>query len=124
MKRAASLCSVIAAIGLVSTGPGVGLDGMADSSLTTPEPVRSVGSSQATGGSALETLLAATNEVQWLASWRRVLKQKDGPEVIAQALPRSGFPAWIASAGLRIIREERLVEPDLVLALARAAGLA
>lgn len=55
--------------------------------------------------------------------FRDFLKVKGSAAAFAKALPKSGFPAPAARAGLRAAREGGRNEPDLALALTRASGL-
>lgn len=73
---------------------------------------------------SLKQLITITNEAELTAQWRLLLSQQDALPVLMAALPRSGFSAWTAVAGLRALRRLGLVEPDFVLALASSAGLA
>lgn len=56
--------------------------------------------------------------------WRQVLSVKGAAKAVAEALPASGIPQAAARAGMRVAREGGRNEMDLVLALAKASGLA
>ncbi|MCW5557301.1 MAG: c-type cytochrome [Verrucomicrobiae bacterium] len=55
--------------------------------------------------------------------WRGVLAPKGAGKVIAENLSESGIPPAVARAGMRVAREGGRSDLDLVLALARGAGL-
>jgi putative heme-binding domain-containing protein len=63
------------------------------------------------------------SEDEALSFFRDFLKVKNAAPVLTKALPKSGLAHPIAKAGLRAAREGGRNEPDLVLALTRAAGL-
>jgi putative heme-binding domain-containing protein len=65
----------------------------------------------------------ASKEEEAIALWRSLLGLKGAAPAIARALPRTGLPEVAAKAGLRVAREGGRSEPDLIIALARAAGL-
>lgn len=56
--------------------------------------------------------------------WRQVLSVKGAAKAVAEALPASGVPQTAARAGMRVAREGGRSEMDLVVALAKASGLA
>ncbi len=58
-----------------------------------------------------------------LGFWRALLSVKRAAPAIGRALPKTGFPPTNAKAALRVAREGGRSEPDLIIALARAAGL-
>ena len=66
---------------------------------------------------------AMTDESVALEFWRAVLGVKGAGRAIADALPDHGLQASAARAGMRAAREGGRSELDLVLALARGAGL-
>lgn len=59
-----------------------------------------------------------------VAFWRAILPAKGAGKAIASALPESGINPVVARAGMRVAREGGRSELDLVVALARGAGLA
>ncbi len=65
-----------------------------------------------------------TDEAVALEFWRAILGVKGAGRAIADALPDHGLQAPAARAGMRAAREGGRSELDLVLALARGAGLA
>jgi len=58
-----------------------------------------------------------------LGLWRSLLSIKGAAPVLARALPKTGLSETAAKTGLRAAREGGRSEPDLIIALARAAGL-
>jgi putative heme-binding domain-containing protein len=75
-------------------------------------------------------LLNAPNETEAEGLWRGLLnlkegymKQSLGAYLASWGLPKSGIPAAVAKAGLRVAREGGRNEPELVLALTRGANL-
>jgi putative heme-binding domain-containing protein len=75
------------------------------------------------GPPAISLLLDLTNQETELSVWRSLLGNAGAGAVMAVALPKSGFPSAQAKAGLRAEREAGGKEPELVVALTRAAGL-
>jgi len=75
------------------------------------------------GPPAISLLLDLTNQETELSVWRSLLGNTGAGAVMAAALPKSGFPSAQAKAGLRAEREAGGKEPELVVALIRAAGL-
>src|SRR5437016_13467777 len=71
----------------------------------------------------IDVITNTTNEQDALSLWRSLLGIKGAAPAIARALPRTGVPEVVAKAGLRIAREGARAESDLIIALARAAGL-
>lgn len=59
-----------------------------------------------------------------VAFWRAILPAKGAGKAIASALPESGINPEVARAGMRVAREGGRSDLDLVVALARGAGLA
>jgi putative heme-binding domain-containing protein len=82
---------------------------------------------------ALDTAHCGSNVVSLLTSlgsseaalpmWRDLLQISGIRPVLLAALPHQGFPTAVGQAGLRAVRELGRPEPDLVVALTRAAGL-
>jgi putative heme-binding domain-containing protein len=72
---------------------------------------------------ALALLMDLTNQETELSVWRSLLGSSGAGAVLAAALPRTGFPSALAKAGIRAVRESGGREPELVVALTRAAGL-
>jgi len=72
---------------------------------------------------AISLLRDVANEDDALTLWRSLLGNKDAAQTFSRALPASGFPRVAAKAGLRAARESGRSEPELILALSRAAGL-
>ena len=72
---------------------------------------------------AVAIVAACPNESDALEFWRSLLTVKGAAAAVGRALPPSGFPAPAAKAGLRVAREGGRSEPELLLALARSAGL-
>jgi putative heme-binding domain-containing protein len=68
---------------------------------------------------AVEVLPELPTESAALEFWRALLANKGAAPALAQALPKSGLPAPVVKAGLRVAREGGRNEPNLVLALAR-----
>lgn len=75
------------------------------------------------GSNAVAFLSDLTNSDAALSLWRSLLGNAGAGPVLAAALPRSGFPKAIGQAGVRAVRESGRDEPELVVALNRAAGL-
>ena len=75
------------------------------------------------GPPAISLLLDLTNQQAELSVWRSLLGNAGAGAVLATALPKNGFPSAPAKAGLRAEREAGGKEPELVVALTRAAGL-
>ena len=79
-------------------------------------------------GRAVPVLVASARSIQDEAAatefWRQVLFVKGAAKAVAEALPASGVPQPSARAGMRVAREGGRSEMDLVVALARASGLA
>jgi putative heme-binding domain-containing protein len=75
------------------------------------------------GPNAVSVLSGLTNEEAALPVWRDLLGITGSDPVLAAALPRSGFPTAIGKAGMRAVRESGRSEPELLVALTRAAGL-
>ena len=71
----------------------------------------------------VEVMSKADKEDEAIALWRAFLSLKGAAPAIARALPKTGLPETAAKAGLRVAREGGRSEPDLIIALARAAGL-
>jgi len=72
---------------------------------------------------AMALLLDLTNQQTELSVWRSLLGNSGAGTALAAALPKSGFPPALAKAGIRAVRESGGREPELVVALTRAAGL-
>jgi putative heme-binding domain-containing protein len=72
---------------------------------------------------ALALLMDLTNQETEVSVWRSLLRNAGAGTNLAAALPKSGFPAALAKAGIRAVRESGGREPELVVALNRAAGL-
>ena len=72
----------------------------------------------------VEQAKATTDENQAVEFWRSVLTAKGAGKQIAEALPETGIPPAVAKAGMRVAREGGRNELDLVVALAKGAGLA
>jgi putative heme-binding domain-containing protein len=72
---------------------------------------------------AISLLMDSTNQENALATWRSLLGIAGAGPALAAAIPRAGFPEVLGKAGLRAVREDGRTEPELVLALTRAAGL-
>jgi putative heme-binding domain-containing protein len=72
---------------------------------------------------AIPLFLATADEKVAEQFWRSLLKTKDSAPAIAKALPKTGIPAPVGRAGLRVAREGGRNEPDLVWALMRGADL-
>ncbi len=68
---------------------------------------------------AVDLLPDVPNEEAALNFWRALLANKGAAPAFAQAIPKSGLPAPVVKAGLRVAREGGRNEPNLVLALAR-----
>jgi putative heme-binding domain-containing protein len=71
---------------------------------------------------ALEVLADTTAENDALALWRSLLNFKGASAELTRALPRT-LPPVAAKTGLRAAREGGRNEPELILALSRAANL-
>jgi len=71
----------------------------------------------------VDVMSKADKEDEAIALWRSFLSLKGAAPAIARALPKTGLPEVAAKAGLRVAREGGRSEPDLIIALARAAGL-
>jgi putative heme-binding domain-containing protein len=97
---------------------------------TTPEVRRAAASALAAtdlnGSMAqiLEVVSATTNEPESLVLWRSLLAAKGAPAAFASALTKAALPEPVAKAGVRVAREGGRNEPNLVLALNRAGGMA
>ncbi|MBL9176306.1 MAG: c-type cytochrome [Verrucomicrobiales bacterium] len=63
-------------------------------------------------------------EADAVAFWRSILPAKGAGKAVASALPESGINPEVARAGMRVAREGGRSDLDLVVALARGAGLA
>ncbi len=72
---------------------------------------------------ALEVLPGLTKEEEALNFWRSILNNKGAAQAMTRALPASGLSTNVAKVGLRAARESGRSEPELVLALTRAAAL-
>src|SRR5262249_14764420 len=66
---------------------------------------------------SIDLLPEIQSEDAALGFWRAVLANKGAAPAFAQALPKSGLPAPVVKAGLRVAREGGRNEPNLVLAL-------
>jgi putative heme-binding domain-containing protein len=75
------------------------------------------------GSYAVAYLSGLTNEESALPAWRKFLANAGADGALTAALPRSGFPAGSARAGIRAARESGQADPALLMALNRAAGL-
>jgi putative heme-binding domain-containing protein len=75
------------------------------------------------GPPALALLLDLTNQQTELRVWRSLLGNSGAGEVLAATLPKSGFPPGLAKTGIRAVHESGGRQPELVVALTRAAGL-
>jgi putative heme-binding domain-containing protein len=71
----------------------------------------------------VDVIRSATHEEDALGLWRSLLALKGVAPGIARALHNTGLPEITARAGLRVAREGAHANPDLIIALARAAGL-
>jgi putative heme-binding domain-containing protein len=71
---------------------------------------------------AIEVLSDTTAEPEALALWRSLLTFKGASAELTRALPKS-VPPVMAKTGLRAAREGGRSEPELILALSRAANL-
>jgi putative heme-binding domain-containing protein len=72
----------------------------------------------------IEAAKTTTDENSAVEFWRAVLTAKGAGKQIAEALPEQGISPAAAKAGLRVAREGGRSELDLVVALAKSAGLA
>ncbi len=72
----------------------------------------------------LEVVSATRSEQESLVLWRSLLAAKGAPAAFANALTKATLPEAVAKAGLRVAREGGRNEPNLVLALNRAGGMA
>ena len=72
---------------------------------------------------ALSVLAEMPNEEEALKFWRSLLNNKGAAPVLTHALPATGLSPSVAKSGLRAAREGGRSEPELVLALTRAANL-
>ena len=72
---------------------------------------------------ALAVLPDLPNEDETLNLWRSLLNNKGAAQILTHSLPASGLSAAVAKPGLRAARESGRSEPELVLALTRAANL-
>ncbi len=77
---------------------------------------------QNSGPIALALLKDLPDSQTQVSVWRALLRNSGAAGVLSTALPKSGFPAELAKSGIRAVHEG-LNEPDLVVALTRAAGL-
>ena len=68
-------------------------------------------------------IVETSEENESLELWRPLLSIRNGSKKIAQALPKSGLAESIAKAGIKAAREGGRNEPELVMALTRAANL-
>ena len=79
-------------------------------------------------GSAVPAIVdvakSLADETQAQDFWRAILPVKGAGKAVAEALPASGIPQPAARAGMRVAREGGRNDMDLVLALAKASGLA
>jgi putative heme-binding domain-containing protein len=75
------------------------------------------------GPMAVSLLSGMTNEDAALALWRGLLATGGVESIIIAAVPTNGFPKIAGKAGVRAMQESGRNEPELVLALSRAAGL-
>ncbi|MEO7517100.1 MAG: PVC-type heme-binding CxxCH protein [Verrucomicrobiota bacterium] len=75
------------------------------------------------GPLALSVLADLPKEEDALNLWRALLNNKGAAETLTHALPATGLSATVAKSGLRAARESGRSEPELVLALTRAANL-
>ena len=71
----------------------------------------------------VDVISGAGREEEALDLWRSLLAVKGAAPALARGLPKAGLPETSAKAGLRAAREGGRSEPDLIIALARAAGL-
>src|SRR5262249_24572846 len=71
----------------------------------------------------VDVIRGAAQEQEALELWRSLLAVKGAAPGIARAVPKNGLPEAAAKAGLRAAREAGGGEPDLIIALARSAGL-
>lgn len=69
------------------------------------------------------TLQTSMDEASSLAFWRALLGIKGAGKSLAEALPASGLDPTAARAGVRVAREGGRHELELIVALARGAGL-
>jgi len=63
------------------------------------------------------------SETDAVAFWRGVLSARGSGKAVAERLPETGIPPVVARAGMRVAREGGRSDLDLVMALARGAGL-
>ena len=68
-------------------------------------------------------LFSITNSPDALSTWRSLLSISGGDLAALDALPRNGLPRVVGIAGVRALRESGRNEPELIMALSRAAGL-
>lgn len=71
----------------------------------------------------VQALEEPASEKESLGQWRSFLRVAGEGPVLAAALPLHGFPLAAGKAGLRAIREAGGEQPELLVALTRAAGL-
>lgn len=111
-------------------GPGA-IDALASLS-SNPDPViRRQAAASLTSldlGKAIPSVVALVRtpipEAEALDFWRAILPVKGAGKAVAEALPESGLDPVVARAGMRVAREGGRSDLDLVVALARGAGLA
>jgi putative heme-binding domain-containing protein len=72
----------------------------------------------------IEIAKSTTDEAQALELWRAVLPVKGASQSLRDALPVKSFPENVAKAGMRAAREGGRDDVDLVVAFAKAGGLA
>ncbi|HEY3915547.1 MAG TPA: PVC-type heme-binding CxxCH protein [Verrucomicrobiae bacterium] len=74
-------------------------------------------------GPAISLLEESTSQELAFTTWRSLLNIAGIGPVLAAAIPRNGFSEDLGKAGLRAVREGGDADPELILALTRAAGL-
>lgn len=74
--------------------------------------------------SVIKVVGGLTDETAAQDFWRALLTIKGSGKTVAELLPESGIPAAAAKTGMRVAREGGRNDMDLVLALAKGAGLA
>jgi putative heme-binding domain-containing protein len=74
--------------------------------------------------SIVKTVTGLTDETAAQEFWRALLAIKGSGKAVAELLPASGIPAAAARTGMRVAREGGRNDVELVMALAKGAGLA
>lgn len=122
--RAASINALRAFGGTPATEALAGLIRNSDPAIQREAAAALMALDPAAAARAVAILVTAPmSESDAVAFWRGVLGPRGAGKAVADQLPDKGIPPAVARAGMRVAREGGRSDLDLVIALARGAGL-